>query len=73
MEDVKMKLTKKQMLIVWKAVRMAGFGNAYYEFNNGMEVPDPITSSNAVSESDFDFLVDLAERLAKALDMKEDV
>ena len=57
-----MKLTERQMLLVWKVCRKAGYGNSYYEFNNGHILDEKITS-----DFDHDRLTVLTENLAKKL------
>ena len=53
---------EKRTLLVWKVCRKAGYGNSYYEFNNGHILDEKITS-----DFDHDRLIVLTEKLAEHL------
>jgi len=57
-----MKLTERQMLLVWKVCRKAGYGSSYYEFTNGHILDEKIAN-----DFDHDRLTVLTENLAKKL------
>ena len=59
-----MVLNKRQSLLVYKILRESGYGNCYFEFNNGH-----ILDTHTLTDYDQDSLISLTESLAVELDV----